>query len=494
MIPRRRIVIIGITVICLAILSCPAPPGLFASDPPLPWARYEKEALPPGEPGRDYNPVYTPNGSTLDYKIVDGVKVFHLTAQPIEQEIAKGLTIRCWGFNGSTPGPTIEAVQGDRVRIYVTNSLPVQTTVHWHAVILPCGMDGVAGLTQPAIPPGETFVYEFIFPDAGTFMYHPHFDGMTQEGMGMTGMIVVHPRDKDAPRPDRDFVLMLHEWSIVPDTSRPNTLEMTDFNILTINGKAFPNTHPLVAELGDTVRIRIGNLSAMDHHPIHLHGYSFKVTATDGGPIPEQSQWPETTVLVNVGSTRTIELTADNPGDWLMHCHMTHHTMNQMGHDFPNMVGVDPGNLDEKIRKLLPDYMTMGTTGMKPLQMMNMPVPPNSIPMLGFTGQFGPTVLGSMVTVFKVRKHAPSYDDPGPYDFPEGSVSSKATAEAMEKDGIKVDSDKMKGMGHHMKSGDQPGHDMKKMDEEHPMKMKGGKQDTGGDDRGHYTPPPSRLP
>ena len=162
-------------------------------------------------------------------------------------------------------------------------------------------------------------------------------------------------------------------------------------------------------------------------------------------------------------------------------------------------MGVDPGDLDEKIRKLLPDYMTMGTTGMMPLQMMNMPVPPNSIPMLGFKGQFGQTVLGSMVTVLKVRKHAPTYDDPGPYDFPEGSVASKASAEAMKRDGIKVDSEKMKGMEHskpmhHMKSGDHPGHDMKKKDDErHPMKMKGGEQDTGGD-HGRYTPPPSRLP
>jgi FtsP/CotA-like multicopper oxidase with cupredoxin domain len=437
---RRAIVTIMVLIGLLGGLCTVSPAGGRRSSerPDLPWAKYERASYRPGMPGRDYTPVFTPNGSTLAYKVVNGVKVFHLISEPIEHEVAKGLIVRCWGFNGATPGPTIELLQGDRVRIYVTNRLPAETTVHWHGIILPGGMDGVAGLTQPAIPPGQTFVYEFIFPHHGTFMYHPHFDGMTQEGMGMTGMIVVHPRDKGVQRPDRDFALMLHEWKIVPGTSRPNTLEMTDFNILTINGKAFPDTHPLVAEIGDRVRIRIGNLSAMDHHPIHLHGYAFKVVATDGGPIPKSAQWPETTVLVHVGSTRTIEFLADNPGDWLMHCHMTHHTMNQMGHDLPNMVGVDPSGLNQKIKRLLPGYMTMGTRGMRPLQEMHMPVPPNSIPMLGFKGQFGQTVLGSMVTVLKVRKNAPSYEDPGPYRFPKGSVSRRATEDQMRSDGIRV--------------------------------------------------------
>jgi len=380
-----------------------------------------------------------PNGETLDFKIVNGVKVFHMTAEPVEQQVAEGLRVRVWGYNGRVPGPAIEVVQGDRVRIFVTNKLPVETTVHWHGIILPNGMDGVPGLTQQAIPHGETFMYEFIFPHHGTFMYHPHFDGMTQEGLGMTGMIVVHPRNPKEPPPNRDFVLMLHEWSIEAGTGRPNTIDNSGFNILTINGKVFPDTHPLVAELGDRVRIRIGNLSPMDHHPIHLHGYAFKVVETDGGQIPKSAQFPETTVLVHVGSARVIELFADNPGDWLMHCHMTHHTMNQMGHGFPNMVGVDPGTLDEKIGKLLPGYMTMGTRGMRPLGEMNMPIPENSIPMLGYDGQFGRTVMGGMVTILKVRENAPTYDDPGFYQFPTGSVSRRATKDELKDNDIKTE-------------------------------------------------------
>lgn len=406
----------------------------------LPWHEAERRRRPPGEPGRDYTPVFTPNGVTLEPRVVDGVKVFHLVAEPIVHEIAEGLTIHAWGYNGRTPGPTIELVEGDRVRFYVTNRLPAATSVHWHGLILPNGMDGVPGITQPAIPPGETFVYEFTFAFPGTFMYHPHSDSMTEEGLGMIGMIVVHPRVPRADRPDRDFALMLMEWKVPGGTRRPDPNEMVDFNVLTINGRAFPDTHPLVAQMGDRVRIRIGNLSQMSHHPIHLHGYAFRITDTDGGPIPRAGQWPETTVLVPVGSTRTIEFLADNPGDWLMHCHMTHHMMNQMGHGLPNMIGVDARRAERKIRSLLPGYMTMGENGMEDMARMadHMPMPPNSIPMRGFEGQFGPTVMGGMATLLKVRDHAPGYGDPGRYDFAPGDVSYRATPEQIAADGIDV--------------------------------------------------------
>ena len=405
------------------------------ADPPRPWAEAAREVPPPGEPGADYTPCVTPNGATAEYRIVDGVKVFHLIAEPVHLQIAPGLEIDTWGYNGRVPGPTIELAEGDRVRIYVTNHLPAPTSVHWHGVLLPCGMDGVSGLTQPAIQPGQTFKYEFIFQDAGTFMYHPHFDSMTQEGMGLTGMIVVHERQPDRDRrPDRDFAIMLHEWQIEGGTSRPNTLEMTDFNILTMNGKVMPATEPLVAKLGDRVWIRYGNLSAMDHHPIHLHGYAFKIIGTDGGWAQDKSKLlPETTVLVQVGSAKVIEFVADNPGDWLFHCHMTHHTMNQMGHGIPNMVGVDTAGVDEKIRELLPGYMSMGTTGMRDMTRMDMPLPENTIPMLGGKFQFG-----QMANVLRVREDITSYEDPGPYDFPEGTMSLKALEQDLERDGISV--------------------------------------------------------
>jgi FtsP/CotA-like multicopper oxidase with cupredoxin domain len=409
-----------------------------ADKPELPWLEAERANHPPGRPGEDYTPVFVPNGATLPFTVSGRAKVFHLTAEPIVHQVARGLTINTWGYNGRTPGPVIELVAGDRARIYVTNRLAVKTSVHWHGVILPSGQDGVYGVTQPAIMPGQTFVYEFIFPHAGTFMYHSHVDTMTQEGSGLVGMIVVHPRDPRAARPDRDFAVMLHEWSIAGGAARPNTIENTDFNIVTFNGKVFPDTDPLVAELGDTVRIRFGNLSAMDHHPIHLHGYKFEVVETDGGPVPPSARWPDTTVLVGVGQVRVVEFLADNPGDWAMHCHMTHHTMNQMGHGIPNMVGADTSGVDEKIRELVPGYMSMGTTGMHALQEMGMPVPANSIPMLGLKGQFGQTVMGGMAMVLKVREHAPGYDDPGDYRFPAGSVARPAKPAEMRRDRIQT--------------------------------------------------------
>jgi FtsP/CotA-like multicopper oxidase with cupredoxin domain len=400
-------------------------------------AHADQTPLPPGQPGLDYQPVIVPNGSTLPWKLVDGVKVFHMIAEEVEHEFAPGLKAKCWGYNGQIHGPTIEVVDGDRVRIYVTNRLQAGTTVHWHGILLPNGMDGVGGLNQKAIAPGETYKYEFTLHQSGTGMYHSHHDEMTQIGLGMTGLFIVHPRpgsrnsrgqeQEPPPKVDRDFALMLHEWRVDVGTSRPNPNEMTDFNILTINGKAFPGTAPLVAKTGDRVRIRIGNLSPMDHHPIHLHGYQFLITETDAGRIPKSAQQPETTVLVPVGSTRTVEFVADEPGDWAMHCHMTHHVMNQMGHGFPNMIGVQPGKLDQKLRKnlRLGGYMTMGSTGMAEMGEMGMQVPPNSIPMVGAAGPFDYITMGGMFTVLKVRKDQKpgDYKDPGWYKHPAGTVA-----------------------------------------------------------------------
>jgi hypothetical protein len=213
---------------------------------------------------------------------------------------------------------------------------------------------------------------------------------------------------------------------------------MGDFNILTLNSKAFPGTSPMLAKTGERIRIRFGNLSAMDHHPIHLHGVQFKIAATNGGRIPDAAQWPESTVLVPVGTTREIEMTADLPGDWPMHCHMTHHVMNQMGHDQPNLLGIKASDLDEKMSQLLPDYMTMGQTGMgsHAAHMQHMAKPKNSIPMLGKAGPFGYIDMGGMFTLLKVRDNLAGNSDPGWYKHPDGTVASPASAEAMKRDGI----------------------------------------------------------
>lgn len=279
-------------------------------------------------------------------------------------------------------------------------------------------MDGVSGLNQRPIRPGETFRYEFTLRQHGTVMYHPHHNEMLQQAMGMMGMIVIHPKTPDRAAVDRDFSIMLGEWDIPVGQSTPNPRAMNDFNILTMNSKAFPGTAPLVAKRGDRVRVRFGNLSAMDHHPIHLHGYQFTVTARDGATVQESARYLESTVLVPVATTRDIEFVATEPGDWAFHCHMTHHVMNQMGHDFPNMVGVRPGEMDALTRPLLPDYMTMGVPGEK---MMKMPVPKNSIPMLSMMGPYGSIGMGGMFTILKVRENLASYEDPGWYEYPAGT-------------------------------------------------------------------------
>ena len=378
--------------------------------------------------GRPYNPVVTLNGWTLPWRMRGGWKEFHLVAEPVEREFAPGMTGHLWGYNGQSPGPTIECVEGDRVRIFVTNKLPEHTTVHWHGMILPAGMDGVGGLSQPHIPPGKTFVYEFEMKKSGTFMYHPHSDEMVQMAMGMMGFIVVHPKDPAQHRVDRDFVFLLAAYDIDPGSYTPRVAEMTDFNMWTWNSRVFPGIDPLPVRLGDRVRIRMGNLT-MTNHPMHIHGHTFEVAGTDGGWVQPSARWPEVTVDVAVGQMRAIEFVADNPGDWAFHCHKSHHTMNAMGHNVPTMIGVQQKDLAKKMNALVPDYMGMGPAGMADMGEMEMPLPDNTLPMMTGQGPYGPIEMGGMFTVMKVRRDLPrnSYADPGWYKHPKGTVAYEYT-------------------------------------------------------------------
>jgi FtsP/CotA-like multicopper oxidase with cupredoxin domain len=374
--------------------------------------------------GPDYQPVVTLNGWTLPWRVNGDWKEFHLVAEPVVREFAPGMKVNLWGYNGQAPGPTIEAVEGDKVRIFVTNKLPEHTTVHWHGMLIPNGMDGVGGVTQPHIKPGQTFVYEFELRKSGTFMYHPHSDEMVQMAMGMMGMFVVHPRDAKFRRVDRDFVFIMSAYLIDPGTSLPKVAEMTDFNMWTWNSRVFPGVDPLPVRLGDRVRVRMGNLT-MTNHPIHLHGHHFAVTCTDGGWVPESAQWPESTIDVPVGTIRAFDMLADNPGDWPFHCHKTHHAMNAMGHDIRNFIGVEKRDLAGRVRKLVPDYMPMGSAGMADMGGMEMPLPENTLPMMTGFGQFGPIEMGGMFTLMKIREGlaANDYKDPGDYRHPQGTVA-----------------------------------------------------------------------
>lgn len=270
--------------------------------------------------------IETPDLGKLPWRMVNGVKEFHLIAEVVHTELVRGRAMDGWGFNGSIPGPTIEVKEGDRVRVIFENRLPEMTALHWHGLEAPMEMEGSVGLGQDPVAPGATYTYEFTMNQHGTLFYHSHFS--MQEMMGMLGFLIVHPKTPYTPHVHRDFGLLIQEFSILPNNTVPNTMSM-EFNWLTFNGKSGPSTTPMLVKQGERVRIRLVNLG-MDHHPIHMHGNQFVITGTEGGRIPE-SQWhPQNTVLAGVGQARNIEFDAKYIGDWMVHCHMPHHMMNQM--------------------------------------------------------------------------------------------------------------------------------------------------------------------
>ena len=333
--------------------------------PTEPGDRYK---LTPGrrKSGEPPVPVEHPDIGKLPWKMVNGAKEFHLYARHMKREFLPDLWIDVWGYgaepgpkgvkdmpgmpgmagakemdvpdmpgmpgmseakDGSMPGPTIEVVEGDKVRVVVHNELPEPTSVHWHGLDVPNAMDGVIGLVQEAIPPGGMFTYEFELKQNGTFFYHTHVP--MQQAMGMVGLFIVHPRAAWDPPVDRDFALVLQEWAILPGASVTNTMSM-EFNLFTTNGRAAPYVTPMVVRQGDRVRIRFVNFSVIDHHPMHFHGMTFWITGTEGGRLPVTAWIPRNNVLVGVAQAYDIEFVAWNPGDWILHCHMFHHMMNFM--------------------------------------------------------------------------------------------------------------------------------------------------------------------
>ncbi len=270
--------------------------------------------------------VTTPDIADLPFTMENGVKVFHLIAEPVKQVIVPGRTFDLWGFNGSAPGPTIQASEGDRVRIVFDNHLPEPTGIHWHGLELPNEMDGVPGVGQKPVMPGERFVYEFPLHQDGTFFYHPHM--AMQEMVGMLGGFIIHPKTPYTPAVDKDYLIALQEYAVLPNSTIPNSMSM-EFNWLTFNGKAGPASTPLIIRHGERVRIRIINMG-MDHHPIHLHGFTFWETGREGARQRESAWTRGNTTLVGVAQARDVEFVADRLGDWMLHCHLPHHMMNQM--------------------------------------------------------------------------------------------------------------------------------------------------------------------
>ena len=294
-------------------------------------------------------PVETPDLPKLPFTLDNGVKVFQLSAEVVKTTLLPGMREMIgWGYNGSVPGPTIEVNEGDRVRITLHNKLPEPTSIHWHGIEVPAAMDGVPFISQPLIESGASFTYEFTLQQHGTFFYHSH--GAMQQMMGTIGLFIIHPRMSHTPHCDRDFGLILQEFALLPNNPVPNTLKM-EFNWLTINGKAGPATTPMIVRQGERVRLRMVNLG-MDHHPMHMHGHQFYVTGTEGGRVPETAWYPGNTVLVGVAQARDVEFEAVRAGNWMVHCHLPHHMMNNM----ISMVGQNMGGADEAQKKQVPGY------------------------------------------------------------------------------------------------------------------------------------------
>lgn len=342
--------------------------GMDLTQDQFPRIEAGREYSPPSLMGKQMGTVNTLSQPPLGYEMDGDVKVFKLIAQPVRVPITKGTTeaeranlriqgpykkfssrptypkdMIAWGYNGICPGPTLEAIEGDRVRIILKNETPEPTSIHWHGFELPYAQDGAAGYHRfnahlPVLP-GDTREYEFTLYQSGTLLYHTGFNVMKQDGLGLSGLFVIHP--KNPPHKiDKDFAILLQTWNFSPGNPNPDITNM-DVSFATFNGKTAPDIEMMNVNQGERVRIRIGNLS-LSPHPIHLHGYTFNIVGTTGGPIKESAQWPEATVNVPPGTTRDIEFIAWNPGTWRFHCHVLHHIMNAMT-DMPMGIAPDEG-------------------------------------------------------------------------------------------------------------------------------------------------------
>jgi FtsP/CotA-like multicopper oxidase with cupredoxin domain len=275
-------------------------------------------------------------GQPLAPRVEGDVKVFELTARAVRWPIleASGSDVQndvlasAYTYNGQVPGPLIRVAEGDKVRVVLKNELPEPTTIHWHGIQVPNSMDGVPDVTQDAVQPGQTFTYEFTAKPAGTFWYHSHTRSDVQIGVGLHAPFIIDPAQPVGPRPDIDQVLMLEEWRIVDgETFASMPASGMDANFFTINGKAFPATPEIRVEQGQRVRLRLIGAGQLGH-PMHIHGPAFKIVATDGHAVPEAAQLTKDTVWVGPGERYDIEWVASEPGKWMLHCHIPHHTTN----------------------------------------------------------------------------------------------------------------------------------------------------------------------
>jgi manganese oxidase len=307
------------------------PPGMVMSRDTPAAAMREMAAVDPGEVSYEA-PARARGDRPLEPRLEDGVKVFDLDVSVVEWNILPDQSVEAYAFNRQVPGPRIRVTEGDRVRINVTNDLPEATSVHWHGMILPNQMDGAADVTQDPIEPGESFSYEFTAGQAGTYFYHSHKEPDRQQGLGMYGALIVDPEDsaRDAAYDyDQEMVVQLQEWLERDGYTYPAmTMEGALPNYFTINGKSYPETENVNMEVGERLRIRFIGSNNNFVHPMHVHGGPFEIVETDGNVVPEDARLLKDTVNVGPGERYDVVWKAREPGKWLLHCHIPHHTTN----------------------------------------------------------------------------------------------------------------------------------------------------------------------
>ncbi|MBU1276200.1 MAG: multicopper oxidase family protein, partial [Proteobacteria bacterium] len=257
-----------------------------------------------------------------------------LVAQPARINLGRGPEFNALAYNGQTPGPVIRVREGQSLRVSLKNRLPRPTTIHWHGLPVPNPMDGVPGLTQAAVPPGESFTYQFTARPAGTYFYHSHFG--YQLDQGLYGALIVEP-----VRPlggwDREEVLLLADWvmadgggaapvprraamgGMMGGANAPGApLAEPYYQGYAVNGRLYPSGPPLKVKKGDKVRLRLINASSSTSYDLGLAGHRLTVLALDG-----QAVTPAVfdVVRLAMGERVDVEFTADNPGAWLLQAH-----------------------------------------------------------------------------------------------------------------------------------------------------------------------------
>ncbi|MCM2350945.1 MAG: multicopper oxidase domain-containing protein [Bacteriovoracaceae bacterium] len=291
-------------------------------------------------------PVEAPGTPKLPFKCDGDVKVFEITAEEVmsvfDEKYEPG-PIYTWGYNGSNPGPVMEILEGEKIRVLFKNKLPEASSIHWHGLDVPYQQDGVPG-GQRAVKPGESFVYEWSVDQSGSYMYHAHMDSAKQLSMGLVGFLIIHPKEVPETMVDHDFLYFLQMWALPPHSIFPDVMEMMMFNYFTINGKSAPYIPPTTVYVGQKVRMRFANMSMMEH-PVHLHGMNWRVVATGFGDNPRSSHTYGNTILVP--TAQPIDVIIDNiknPGEWMLHCHLPHHVTNNMDVDTIPGEPMDMGN------------------------------------------------------------------------------------------------------------------------------------------------------